>query len=425
MDVVGFLGPQPYMKPAIEDMRTRLEVHELNPSGWTAAEMEQVAAECRDKGIAAVAGFAQKDAFQHILINEQLGNTTISRLAFLYCMNKYLMRTLEAAPFWFAPVDPLAQTDEEIIASIAEWPFMLKNTSLSLGRGIFKDEDGLRRVLASYRQDKELQALIAAQNKAFTEGIPADELPPVIPPFIAEHMVDMATAIEYCYEGYITADGEVVHYAMTEEVYFADHEALGYLTPPLTIGADAAPKIAAWVDDYMGRFADLGYRAQFFNLEFWILADGTIALTEINPRAAHSFHYNYWYSFGTSLFKDNLRLASSGTRLEHPTPWDMWLAGDVRQPTLIALITGQETGPVEEILDYDYVGSLEDEGVLIRHTRQRGDVLTEDDMTAAGVMLLQMWLTGASAKDVIAREREIRSRIYRHPQDKEYPDFWV
>ena len=43
---------------------------------------------------------------------------------------------------------------------------------------------------------------------------------------------------------------------------------------------------------YTGKLSKLGYRGQFFNLEFWLIPDGSIALTEINPRAAHSYHYN-------------------------------------------------------------------------------------------------------------------------------------
>ena len=69
-------------------------------------------------------------------------------MAFLYCMNKYLMRKLESNPLWFDWVDPRKETDDQIIAKIKEWPFMLKNTSLSLGRGIFriKSPDQLRQV---------------------------------------------------------------------------------------------------------------------------------------------------------------------------------------------------------------------------------------------------------------------------------------
>ena len=73
-------------------------------------------------------------------------------MAFLYCMNKYLMRKLESFPLWFDWVDPAKETDDQIIAKIKEWPFMLKNTSLSLGRGIFriKSPDQLRQVWCKY-----------------------------------------------------------------------------------------------------------------------------------------------------------------------------------------------------------------------------------------------------------------------------------
>ncbi|PIF03097.1 MAG: hypothetical protein CR979_00170 [Propionibacterium sp.] len=426
---VGFLGPQPYMDAALEDLRKTYDVHVLNPKGWSDEEISAVVEDCKEKGIEVVAGYAQKDAFHHILINEGLGNPVMRRKAFVYCMNKYLMRTLESKPFWFIPIDPIAETDDEIIAEVTEWPFMLKNTSLSLGRGIYKikDPDELRRVLADYRADTKLQEMIASDVAAYAKGMDPAELPEVMPPFVGEHLVDMNSCIEYCYEGYITADGEIVHYALTEEVYFADHAALGYITPPISIDTEKAAEIEAWVDDYMGKMRDLGYLNQFFNLEFWILADGTIALTEINPRAAHSYHYNYLYSFGDSLYGDNLELALHGKKLPGKTPWMKWVDGETKQYTLIALITSNETGKVSDILDYDYVDKLENEdGVLIRHTRHKDDVLTDADMTAAGVMLQQMWLTGATQSDVIAREREIRSKIYKHKQTAhQYPSYWV
>jgi len=424
---MGFLSPQPYMDRAIASMRERLDVRILEPRGWEDDEVDAIVTQCQKQGIGAVAGFAQKDAFHHILINEGLGNSVPSRLAFLYCMNKYLMRTLEAEPFWFDAVDPLNETDEQIIAKITEWPFMLKNTSLSLGRGIFKihDADELREVLQDYRQDSDLQQLIAFQNEHFSKGIDPQDLPDQLPPFIAEHLVDMTQSIEYCYEGYVTADGEVVHYALTEEVYFSNHQALGYLTPPLSINTQQAGQIEAWAKQYMDRLSDLGYRNQFFNLEFWILPDGKIALTEINPRAAHSYHYNYLYSFGTSLFEDNLQLVHSGTRLPD-SPWRKWVEGEAYKYTLIVLITGKQLDRVDNILDYDYVDHLEhDEQVLIRHNRQRDESLSAQDMTAAGVMLMQLWISGDTSAELIRKEKLIRSKIYQQqPEDCVYPDYW-
>lgn len=425
---VGFLNPQPYMARAIDDMRQSLDVQVLSPETWEEGEIAQIAEHCMQAGIKAVAGFAQKDAFHHILINECLGNAVPSRLSFLYCMNKYLMRTLEENGFWFDAIDPLRETDEEIIDKIAEWPFMLKNTSLSLGRGIFKisTPDELRAVLKDYREDIALQDLIAFQNACYADRIAPEDMPPVVPPFIAEHLVDMNTAIEYCYEGYITADGEVVHYALTEEVYFSNHQALGYLTPPRSLSTAQVRQIEDWVNTYMGRLSDLGYRNQFFNLEFWILEDGSIALTEINPRAAHSYHYNYQYSFGTSLYADNLQLARTGEKLSD-TPWRKWVDGEAFKYTLIVLITGKQLDQVGKILDYDYVDHLETaERILIRHNRTRDEELAAADMTAAGVMLMQIWVTGDTVDEVIAKEREIRSRIYRQPQsDCEYPSYWT
>jgi hypothetical protein len=425
----GLINPQPYMAPAIERLNERFSIHAIHPVGWHRAEINALAEDCRARGIRAVGGFAQKDAFHHLLINEQLGNAVPWRIAFFYCMNKYLMRTLEQQPFFFAPVDPMLESDDEILARIPdhEWPFMLKNTSLSLGRGIFKisDTDKLRHVLASYRNDWELQNLIASQTASWLDGVDRETVPALAPPFIAEHYVDLNQCVEYCYEGYVTADGRIVHYALTEEIYFSDHQALGYLTPPMSISGEMADRIEVWVEEYMSRLVDLGYRSQFFNLEFWIMSDGSIALTEINPRAAHSYHYNYLYSFGNELYADNLLLAAGDTP-RGDTPWHQWRADGPHAFTLIVLITGNETGRVEDILDYEYVQQLErDQGVLIRHTKDPDEEIREGDLTAAGVMLLQLWITGASLPELIQRERTIRSRIYRSPQrDVEYPDYW-
>ena len=423
---VAILGPQPYMALALEELRKEFDLHIINPESWEEAELDRLEAECRSHGIEAVGGFAQKDAFHHVLINERLGNVVPSRLSFLYCMNKYLMRTLEAKPFWFCAVSPMEESDREIIDKIAEWPFFLKNTSLSLGRGIFKidNPEQLVEVLAAYRQDFELQELIRYQNDAIMTGIPADQLPAVIPPFIAEHMVDSNSAVEYCYEGCITPEGEIVHYALTEEVYFRNHNALGYVTPPLGLKSDNTDQFEAWVNDYMGRLAALGYRNQFFNLEMWMI-EGELFLTEINPRAAHTYHYNYAFSYGRSLYKDNLLLAKDG---EAPkvTPWQRWKS-DAFQGlyTLIVLITAKQTGRVGDILDYEYIRSLEAEGILIRHVVEEQDVLKKSDMSVAGAHMLQIWLTAPTPREIVEKEIELRQKIYRQRGEVwDYTDYW-
>lgn len=426
---VGFLSPQPYMKAAIEDMSKDFNVHTIEAKTWEDKEIDTIVEYCKEHNIEAVAGYAQKDAFHHILINEKLGNAVPSKLSFFYCMNKYLMRTLEKDPFFFAPVDPLNETDEEIIAKIPdnEWPFMLKNTSLSLGRGIFKikNKEELRATLKAYREDKKLQETIAEQYAHYLKGVDPKLVPAVAPPFIAEHMVDMNSTIEYCYEGYITAEGKLVHYGFTEEVYFSNHQALGYITPPISIDTDMIDTIEKWVSEYMQGYIDLGYVNQFFNLEFWIMPDKSIKLTEINPRAAHSYHYNYYLSCNNSLYGDNLLLAA-GHQLSLNNPWKKWKDKESFKYTLIILITGKETGKVSDILDYDYVNYLEqEEKILIRHTKQKDDIITQEDMTAAGVMLLQIWYTGNSKEEVIAKERALRKKIYKNEQkDIEYPSYW-
>ena len=62
---------------------------------------------------------------------------------------------------------------------------------------------------------------------------------------------------------------------------------------------------------------------------------------------------------------------------------------------------------------------------LIRHNKRPEDAIRDSDLTAAGVMLLQLWISAATLPELIQRERTIRALIYRNPQsDVEYPDYW-
>merc|ERR1712054_522344 len=122
---------------------------------------------------------------QHSIINRELGHTSISSLAYLIAMNKYMQRVLEeeAKPvkgtFFFAPVTPEVESNEEIAAKIpeGEWPIMLKNTSLSLGRGVFrvKNKEKLFAILDEYRANQELQAAIKATNDGITDWFTDDD----------------------------------------------------------------------------------------------------------------------------------------------------------------------------------------------------------------------------------------------------------
>lgn len=385
-----------------------------------------------------VAGYSQKDAYHHIYFNKQLGHNVPGGMAFLYCMNKYLMRVIETRTqgkenvFWYDCIFPGTEDFAAMAAKITEYPFMLKNTSLSLGRGIFSiaDEKVLKQRTDEYIEAKYLQRMIEADMEAFKKYIPDDQKAeiPELPPFITEHKVDIFTTIEYCYEGFITPEGEIVDYALTEEVYFRNHQALGYLTPPMNLDRAKTEKIQEWVNRYMTGFSELGYRNQFFNLELWLTDGGDVLLTEINPRAAHSFHYNYLYSFGTTLFEDNMELARGANMdaIKDINPWTLWNYGDGTgyKYTLIVLFTSKQTGKVSEIFNFDEVDKLEAAGILVRYNRQREDVLTEKDMTSAGCMVMQIWITGNSAKEMVAKEIEMRKNLYREPQTADYPEYW-
>merc|ERR1711998_217514 len=144
--------------------------------------------------------------------------------------------------------------------------------------------------------------------------------------------------------------------------------------------------------------------------------EGGWSFCEINPRCAHSFHYNYYFCYGTNLFRDNIELAVFG-RAPTTVPWQLWKAGEGKV-TLIVLITSKVEGTVSDILNYDYVKQLEDvEKILVRHNKKPEDVLTSKDMTAAGVMCLQMWVVGDTHQQVAQKQMEIYEKIYKIAQE--------
>merc|ERR1712070_897245 len=84
-------------------------------------------------------------------------------------------------------------------------------------------------------------------------------------------------------------------------------------------------------------------------------------------------------------------------------------------------------GKVGDILDYDYVKHLEEvENIKIRHNKQPEDELTSKDMTAAGVMMQQMWVVADTHAEVAQKQMEIYEKIYKIKQEgNDYPAHWL
>ncbi len=426
---IGFLGPQEYMKEVIEDMKETYDVIELNPKGWDENEIEKTVQEVNEKGLEVVVGFGQEDALHHILINARLGNVTISKAALLHCMNKYLMRTCETSPFWFDHIDPDNETDEDIEAKIKEWPFIIKGVSMSGGKGIFKIDspEELHQRLKEYRSQSREPKLLVAQETKLQEIIDPKDLPPIIPRFIVEHFIDISKFREFCYDGYVTAAGEIKPYSIAEEVFTDDYEVMGYMIPPIHMDPKDTHNFEAYIENYMERLVSMGYRNQFFDIELWVSSErnNEVYFGEINPRVSHSYCYNHLYSSGCRLLNDNIELLRNGTE-PATTPFKKWKAGEVNCYTFLALITTKDTGTVDDILDFEYIEYLEEvEHLIIRKIKKRKDVITEHDVSISGCPLVEMWITGNDAQECINKDIEIREKIYKKKQPKcKYPSFW-
>lgn len=438
-DKLGLLPPQAYMKDELDKLYKQYDVKiiEIAEGDWEQASIDKWVQFCKDNSLPCVVGFAQKDSWHHALINAGLGNVTIKPLAYLIAMNKYMQRTIEKKPFWFTAIDPEKHTNEELIAKIPkeEWPFMLKNTSLSLGRGVFriKTPEDMHEILDYYRSAEKLRGEIKATNDAIISRMSKEEQAKLdeVPPFVAEHMVDMNRGwVEYCYEGCTNEDGTNTHYGLTEEVYFEDHQSLAYITPPVSYPDKYIPQLEEYLGGYMEGLTQRGYLKQFYNIEFWATLDTEdgspeFAFCEINPRCAHTYHYGYLFAYGTNLYRDNWELVLHD-KAPQLTPWKEWCAGDNKICCEI-LITCKVEGKVSDVLDYNYVDEVEktDEIKLIRHIKDRNYVLTADDAkSGAGCTLLQIWIVTDTHKEAALYEVELRKKIYKQKFEWTYPAVW-
>lgn len=442
---IGLLNPQPYMSKYIEQLRARYDIHILNPDETDSSKplIASLAEECKKENLPCVVGLAQKDSWQHALINRELGHTSISSLAYLVAMNKYMQRTIEEKPFWFAAVTPETETNEEILAKIpdSEWPCMLKNTSLSLGRGVFrcKTPEAMCAILDEYRANTSLQAAIKKTNDSILEHFTADDHAKLggeaVPPFLAEHCVNLDLGwVEYCYEGCITEDGQLHHYGFTEEMYSTDHAGLAYVTPPMSYPRGKIAELEKYLSGYMQGLVKKGYLKQFFNVEIWALTpEGgsgppEFCFCEINPRCAHAYHIPYQIAYKTNLWADNFDLVLDNTPPK-VTPWTKWRDNDY-SVSLQALINvmGCEGKRVSEILDYQFVDHIEGKGKveLVRHVKQRDYTITADDAASgAGCTLLQIFVKCSSHEEAAAYEVAIRDLCYKIPQGDKQPDWWL
>jgi hypothetical protein len=455
---IGLLNPQKYMAKYLKEIEKKFDITYLTdiddgskgPGSIIDSSEEaiqRILGQIDQARLPAVVGLAQKDSWQHSILNRALGHTSISSLAYLIAMNKYMQRVLEeeAKPvkgtFFFAPVTPEVETDEQIAAKIPpnEWPIMLKNTSLSLGRGVFrvKNKEKLFSILAEYRSNVELQEAIKATNDGITERFTQEDMDQLgdieIPPFLLEHCVNLDDGwVEYCYEGCITEEGKHIHYGFTEELYDTEHAGIGYVTPPMNFREQNIPQLEEYLTGYMKGLIERGYLKQYFNVEIWGLnkpgGDIDFCFCEINPRCAHAYHIPYSIAYGTSLWSDNFNLVLYN-QIPTNTPWNKWRAKQykVSMQTLINVM-GSEGKKVSEVLDYKFVDYIEKANKvdLVRHVKQRDHVLNKDDAEAgAGCTLLQIFKACTSHEEAAGYEMALRELCYTIKQDSFQPDWWI
>jgi hypothetical protein len=455
---LGLLNPQPYMMKYLDRLQESYDITYLTDiddgskgpgSHIDSSEqsIQRILKTCKSEELPVVVGLAQKDSWQHSILNRKLGHVSISSLAYLIAMNKYMQRVIEEeskekkGTFFFAPVTPETESNEQIAAKIPdnEWPIMLKNTSLSLGRGVFrvKTKEKLFAILDEYRENKELQIAIQATNDGITARFTADDHQKLkgmhVPPFLLEHCVNLDDGwVEYCYEGCITSDGKLTHYGMTEELYDSEHAGIGYVTPPMSFRDENVKDVEKYLDNYMAALIKKGYLKQFFNVEIWGLnkPNGKIdfCFCEINPRCAHAYQIGYGIAYQTNLWADNFNLVLYD-QAPAVTPWSQWQSKQSAISIQVLLnVNGCKGKKASEILDYTLVDHWERANKVekIRHVKQRDYVITADDAeSGAGCTLLQIWVKCTNYDEAAAFEAGMRDLVYLIKQDAVQPEWWL
>jgi len=370
-----------------------------------------------------VFGISQIDQMYHFTMNKALGFEIYSQRALLHGFNKHLSRKAEVNPFWFTDIDP-ADDDDVSVSKIKEWPFIFKNTSLCSGIShyLVKTPEQFKAILAEYRRNEKLLVQMERIHTLITDGMKEEELP-LLPPFIAEHFIpDLTKTIEFTYEGYVTEDGRLIDYGIAEEAYFKNQEIFMYFMPPISFPKDRASELSDWVKGFIDNLYKEGFKNQFFNIEFWLMEDGSFVMTEFNPRCAWPYQPNYRSTFGVSLLEDAVNLT---IRKQEPKrlPWNDWLEDRIVKPSAAVVIATSETGRVGDLFDYEYCRSLEKKLPCVWFERGENEILTTADQTKAGTQVITLWIEANSLRELFDQEADIRSKLTLKAKTNEYPEF--
>ena len=355
-------------------------------------------------------------------VNESLGYPCPSVLSTVYCLNKLLTRSFINDFKWFSGFN-LDDDIEEIVQKVVAYPCMLKPTMLYQGIGSYhcNDEAALRSNWQNVKANLQICTQVLEKHRelfSLLTSIGQSDLADKCTQYMVEEFIETqgSETYQYCMEAYVTKDGRVIPYALVEELLFKNGMNLVDVTPPYHFDGDFQP-----FEDYIikigQRLYSLGFRNQFFNIEFWRFSDGSFRLIEINPRNS----FTYWYIFKSlsdnDLFHDvadlflHNKLPTNSPLMESKWQWSITQGKGIKYAASVSLTT-LAPGKRSDLFNYDYLKKLSEDGVRVHYVDSEDSIITDSDITMNGASTAKVILNG-TWKEIVTGAKKSRERFYK------------
>lgn len=221
--------------------------------------------------------------------------------------------------------------------------------------------------------------------------------------FLVEELVQAAS--QHAVEGWADAEGRLHVWALSDNNYFpGPGAALDNNSVPTRL---APALIRPLCDAALDVVKAFGIRNGFWNVEVWVLPDGSFRVTEVNARIISSMTPLYRYCFGMTQYPAALRLAcGQPVDEERQVPRSLHCVGG-----MFALRTSR-TGRMGDLFRFDEIPSVAAmDGVIQLATHFDEDQDVSWTQAGGGFCIGRAWIIGGDYDEICARAAEIRARL--------------
>lgn len=222
--------------------------------------------------------------------------------------------------------------------------------------------------------------------------------------FLAEEFVSARS--HHAVEGWTGADGRLQLWAVSDNNYFdGPGSALDNNAFPSRLSETVKAQV---IECAFNAVRDMGIKTGFWNVEVWVLDNGTTRVTEVNGRACVSMTALYRAVSGQSQYPLVAKL-SAGQLFE---PSEL-VAPAGRVGGMFAISTASE-GIVRDLLDLDAYERMKQAEDVVRTTLVFSpDTSIEWKQTGGRCCLARAWIVGSSYEEIRARAEGFRRQLLR------------